>query len=401
MLNYLLSYLQFGNRFCGIEHTSFDDNDSIHAVLLKKNKKEIDIEESLEAKSVEGLAKKLPKNQHAFLVINDNNILSKSLKSNQDDALKLVSMVFPNIKLNEFYYEIVHQGNNHFIAISRKSQIDDIVKKYIENGISIIDFSLGNSMISSISKYIKSDEIWTSSSNISLENGLITAIKKTNEKKNVIYDVNGIKVENDYLFSLAGALSSLIDNHEPNTNFESEKNRLSNAFKQLHFFRQFLKFGLIFILGMLLINFFLFNNYFNKVSTLQQTAQFNQATKNNVVTLNESVLKIEKMVEDMKNSNSSKTSFYTNEIVQSLPNSILLKEFNYQPLLKRIKTDQLISINKNTLVVSGTSNDSDSFSNWLTAIEEYVWVSKIDILEYGSESVRTSDFSIKITLNVN
>jgi len=201
------------------------------------------------------------------------------------------------------------------------------------------------------------------------------------------------------LLALSGALSSLLSKRESISSFETNKQALFNDFKQAQFFRQFLKIGLAFILGILLANFLFFNSYFNKVNTLQQTAQMNQVTKTKVLELNESVQKVEKMVEDMQNSSSSKTSFYANTIVNSLPASVLLSELNYQPLAKRIKADQPLIIEKNKILVSGTSSESDSFSGWLSDLEKKEWVSKIDIIEYGSESNRLSDFSIKIIIS--
>jgi len=80
MFQGLISYFQFGNRFCGVEHTLNGDQSILYTTLLKKNKKAVDIEACFSSKTVKEIADKLPKSQHVFLVINDDQVLTKSLK---------------------------------------------------------------------------------------------------------------------------------------------------------------------------------------------------------------------------------------------------------------------------------------------------------------------------------
>ena len=129
---------------------------------------------------------------------------------------------------------------------------------------------------------------------------------------------------------------------------------------------------------------------------MQQTSQINQTTKLKIIELNESVSKSQKMVEDMLKGNSSKSSFYINTIVQSLPNSILLSELNYQPVLKRIKAEQPINVDSNSILLSGESNNSDMFSKWLTDLENIKWINKVEILSYEDFSKSSSKFSLKL-----
>lgn len=127
------------------------------------------------------------------------------------------------------------------------------------------------------------------------------------------------------------------------------------------------------LLGILLINFFLFNHYYSAVNELQQTSQINK-------------------------SSSSKSSFYVNAIIESLPTTILLSELNYQPLLKRIKAEKAIENEVNTILISGASTRSVSFSKWITSLEFFDWTRSVEILSYKDISKSTSDFSIKLKI---
>src|SRR5690606_135980 len=182
------------------------------------------------------------------------------------------------------------------------------------------------------------------------------------------------------------------------TNLLKEKQQLNDTFKQTRFFNVFLKFGGLFVLGLLLINFFFFNHYFNKVNELNQLSEINQSTKAQILKLDETVSKKQKMVDDLLRSSGSKSSFYSNAIMQSLPNTILLSEFNYQPLVKRIKEGEDIVLEEHSIIVSGQSNESTSFSNWIAQLETEDWIKKIDIIDYGVVDSNTSGFKIKIFL---
>ncbi len=399
MLENLLTYLQFGNQFCGIEHTTKNGNNTIVVSELKKTKTEVDVERFFEIDSIEKVGDKLPKKQHAFLIINNSNVLTKKVESEQVDNSRLVNKAFPNINVSDFYFEILHQNNNHFVSICRKKYVDELIDQYKTRGIRIINLSIGNGIVSNVINYINSDEIHTSNSLISKEKDTITNIIKQKEQITETYDLNGLNVSNNELLSFSGALASIQNNYRPITNFDAQKQVLLNDFKQSQFFSQFLKFGLIFILGLLLINFIFFNHYFNKVNKLEQTSQVNLSTKQKVLELNESVKKTQKMVDDMLNSDSSKSSFYVNEIIQSLSNSIVLSELNYQPLIKRIKTEQPIEVNKNSIIISGQSSNSEHFSEWISNLESKKWINKVEIIDYENSTMSLSNFTINLTTN--
>jgi len=398
MLLGLRSYLLYGNLFCGIEHTRNSGNNIVYVTLLKKSKKEIEVESSFESETIEKLSIKLQKKQHAFLIINDGNVFTKRIESPQTDDLKLVYMAFPNINVEDIFYEIIRQGPTYFVAICRKDHVDDLISKYQSSGISVNNVSFGNSLISSVSAFMDKDNIMTSNAVIQMKDNDILSIEGKEYDKAENYDVNGLRTTSKGLLSLSGALTAVIDNYAPQTNFEHQRQLLVNDFKQTRFFTQFLKFGLVFLFGLLMVNFLFFSHYYGKVNTLQQTSQVNQITKKQVLELNAEVDKKQKMVDDMLKSGTSKSSFYTNAIVQSLPKTILLAGLNYQPLLKQIKEGQLISIDTNVLLISGESSNSNLFSAWISDLDKNAWVSKVDILDYNDVSNSSSNFSIKLNI---
>lgn len=398
MLDKTLKYLNFGSSLCGIEHYSINGKDILQINLLKQSKNELDIELTTKVETIEDASKKLFKNQHIALVINTDKVLSKTIENDQSDALKIVYKAFPNINLDDFYFEVLSEKNIHFISLCRKDYAESIIKKYSEQNIHIIDISFGNTIISTVKSFINVTQIHTSNAIATIKDNNIIQIEK-NEVELNNHIVNGLTVSNDQIISFSAALQGLLKNSTTKTNFEEKKSALLNDFKQVRFFSQFLKFGGLFILVLLLVNFFFFNQYFNKVNDLKQVSEINQSTKGQILKLDEIVSKKQKMVDDLLKSNGSKSSFYTDRIMQSLPESILLSEFNYQPLLKRIKADKAIELERNSISVTGTSSDSDAFSKWIALLEREDWIDKVEIIDYGTTATSVSDFSIKIVLS--
>lgn len=396
MLQSFISYFQFGNRFCGVEHASVNGNETIYVTILKKVKKELVVDDSFSEKSIKQALEKLPKSQHIFLVVNNDQVLTKVVDSREGEDLSLVNTAFPNINISDFYYEIIKQNTKSFISICRKSYVDNLVSEYLKNGYYIINFSLGNSILSTTINYIEATTITTSNALIVKTSHEIESIDFVDIVENNRYDINGLETSNHHVLSLSSALTSVLGNYNTIVNYEDEKEDLKNTFKQSRFFSQFLKIGLIFILGALLINFFFFNYYYGEVELLNQTSQQNQTTKTKIIKLKEDVSKVEKMTNDMLKSSTSKSSFYMDAIVNSLPESILLAQINYQPLEKSIKPKKAIVLENSVIIVSGVSNDSELYSNWIINLENKAWIDKVEVEKYSDSYRGKSEFSIKI-----
>lgn len=398
MFNRIKTYLSYGNLFCGVEQTSKDGSDLVHVTVLKKNKANLETKTRFELHEFGQLKTRLSKNQHIALILNNKHVLSKQIEGNERDPLKILNRAFPNINIDDFYYEILTEKDHQFISICRTDYVDKLINDYRENGLSIIHISLGNNIMQSVLNFFKKEEIFTSKSKLKVQNNTLLQIENLEIPQNINYNLNGLETNNFYVLSTAGALILLLHNYRPKTNLNVLKKDLLSNYQQKRFFNLFLKAGGTFTFALLLINFLIFNHYYTNVQKLQQSAQFNQSTKKKILALNEKVLKSQKMVEDMLKSDSSKSSFYLNSITQILPETILLSDFNYQPISKRIKEGQDIQIDKNVIIMRGTTTNSALFSDWLTRLEKLYWVSSMGVLNYEDLNV-ASKFSIKLVIN--
>ncbi|WP_308990633.1 hypothetical protein QLS71_004035 [Mariniflexile litorale] len=224
MLRNLKTYFEFGNRFCGVEHGLLNDQEIIYATVLKKTKNNVILEHTFKNVALENVISKLHKKQAVFLIINNNNVLTKHIESSQTALLKLAHHAFPNVDLDDFFYEVISQeNNNHVVSICRKEYIEGLILNYKTYGVSLIDISLGNAIITSISRFLNTTPIITSNACISMDTDRVTSVEKKNIEDTITYDVNGLQVTNWQLLSLAGALNILLDSFYPITNFGALK----------------------------------------------------------------------------------------------------------------------------------------------------------------------------------
>ncbi|WP_299525253.1 hypothetical protein [Winogradskyella sp.] len=399
MKDKLISYLKFGNRFCGVEHTHTHGKEIFYGLVLKKKNKQLDIEKSFEIPSFEDLKTSIPKGKPIHLVINTKAVLTKLIEDKSKDMEKLTYKAFPNIKIEDFYYEVIQQETYQVVSICRKSHVNDLLEKYALNGITIIDFSLGNILCSTILQFIKLKTIKSSNAFISLEENKITNIITDDLKNGLKYDINGLTIKNTELLSFAAALNLMIKDQAFQSSFLDKKNALNIEFNQKLFTNQFLKMGLSVLFLVLLINFLFFNHYYKEVNSLKETAQVLEASKVKMINLNEKVQKSEKMVNDVLTGSSSKSSFYAHVIINHLPESILLEEFNYQPLTKKIKDGKSIENHKNTIVISGHTKARVLFSQWISQLETIPWISSVNIVSFEDINKASSKFTLKLQIN--
>ncbi|WP_299112266.1 hypothetical protein [uncultured Winogradskyella sp.] len=399
MVEKLITYLKFGNRFYGVEQTQINGKTCFYGVTLKKTKQQLDINTSFEAENLETLKEHVPKGAPLSLVINTNSVLTKWVEGNSNESLKLVHMAFPNIKVEDFYYETISQGKNHFVSICRKTYVEDLLNSYLSQGFVIIDFTLGNLISTTLVPFIDIESIKTSNASIIIKDKNITKISFDETHFESGYDINGLNVKNTALLSFASALNLIVKSQIIQSSFDDKKNELGTIYNQKRFASQFLKMGLSVLFAILLINFLFFNHYYNEVNTLKETAQVIETSKTKMINLNENVKKTEKMVNDVLKSSSSKSSFYVNAIITDLPEHILLKELNFQPLVKKIKDNKAIENNKNTIVMSGQTYKRIFFSEWISQLEAKSWINSVSILSFEDHSKTASNFIIKLNIH--
>jgi len=163
MFSKLITYSKFGSLFCGVEHTIIDDKEQLNVLLLRKNNNEFKIESNFNSHNIADLKNQLKATQHLFLIINNQDVLTKQIEGIHETHIA-VSKAFPNLKLDDFYYEVLSSNEDTFVAICRKDRVDTLIKQYNRHNFNIINFSLGSLIVSQLKSIINDSIVNTSNS---------------------------------------------------------------------------------------------------------------------------------------------------------------------------------------------------------------------------------------------
>ena len=396
MLSKVITYGKFGNLYCGVEHTFIDGQGKLNALLLKKKKDEFLIENTFECDHVNNLKKLLNKEQHLFLIINTDQVLSKILRG-VFDTQKAIAQAFPNLNIEDFYYEVYSANENTFIAICRKDYINNILLEYDTNHLNVIGFSLGNLAISQLVNLIDKSSIETSNSTVTFVDKIISDIQPTSGTTTTSYNINGLKITKNYTLPLAGIISYYTLYVSTASNFKDHIGKLYNDFFNKRVFDIGLKAGLTTVFVLLLVSFLFFSSYTSNINIITSELELNKTYKNSLLKLSQEVNKKERWVNDFSLV-SSKASWYMDQIASSIPNSILLSEIQFQPLVKNIKKEEEILFKKNEIITRGRSSYNNEFTNWVNQLEQQDWIEKVMIQEYGSGKTTITEFELIIEI---
>lgn len=397
MISNLTKYIKFGPLYGAVEHYNRNETTQYSILILKKKKNEFIVENKKQASDLNEITKTIPKGQHLFLIINDNQVLSKLIypELNEDKALQ---KGFPNIKISDFYYEITQLENATYISICRKEYIQTLVDTYKELKISIVGFSLGNNSAPQLVPYLESRNVSTSNATLAITNSLITSIDLKVQIEQKPYTINGIEVSNNYSLCLAGIITYFTNNRISLNNFKNYNTSLLKDFTQKRIFSLGLKTGIAILFISLLVNFLVFDYYNKQIDTLTQKTQINQAQKEQLLQLNKQLNSKKKLVDAIVNSTASKTSYYFDQLGSTVPTTISLISIAFQPILKKIEANKKIQVDSKTLFIKGTSSNGQNFSNWIQHLEKLEWIKSTEIINYGTGKKTKTTFELRIIL---
>ncbi len=387
-----------GKLFCAIEHTNVQQKLQINFLLLKKQKREFVVEKKEICLELNDLFKFLKKKQHLFLIVNNEQVLTKSINGKLESQ-KAVHIAFPNLNSSDFYYESYSNESNTFVSICRKIYIDELIKNHEKLQYNVIDFSLGNLVSAHLLPYLNEDKLQTSNAVLSIKNKVLTNINKTEAGFQKVYTINDLEVNNNTVLGLAGILSYYTGQTITQKSFTDKSYELHNRFTQIRIFDLGLKAGLSFIFILLLFNFLIFSNYRDKINSINSEIEVNESYKGNLLSLKEEVVKKKKIIDEITSSETSKVSLYLDKIGASTPNTILLTQLNYQPLTKNIKKEKEIPYQQQQILIKGKSANGETFSTWISSLEQENWIKTITLVNYGTGKKTTTKFQLKITLS--
>lgn len=384
--------LTYGSSFCAVEHAN---DKKFHFLQLKRKKNELILSREESFNRFFELISLIGKPKHLYLVVNNEQVLSKKIDFVHASKERVVKAAFPNIQLQDFYFEVYSNDQVSLVAICRKEEVKKIIANYQEKGISVINFSLGNLQIQSLLPFVLEKEFRTSNAIVKVGENKIEGI----EKKEVPckkYDINGLEIDSNHLLSLAGIIDYYSGKKKTDNQYQKS---LQTEYQQKRFFALGLRFALGFLFLSLLINFLMFSNYRNKTSDLNTELAINESYKKQMVSLKDVVDRKKKLVESINSVSTSKVIWYVDEISKTVPTTLSLDEITYQPLIRPAREGKKVIVDNAVVFIKGISKSDSDFTKWISKLENLDWIYKVSQLNYGSKKTRKTTFDFIIEMN--
>lgn len=381
----------YNNKFAAIEHTFNAKGEEVYSyLLLRKKGKELLNEQKETFNSKDALVDVLKKEKqtHVVLIVNDQQVLSKKIDFVENQ--NAFQLVYPNLNSQDFYYQNEQAGDSLFIAVSRRSYVDELIAFYATHKIAVLDVVLGNLPLVGIADVLNADEVYTSNAKIKIEAGKVTDIvsKQFTPEE---YSINGLSIASNNLLSLGAIISYYLKNRI----YQDKK--LFENFKDGVFFKKGFKGVLAFCFLVLLVNFLYFNSYYEKVNRLNSHVELYSNSTEELNVLGKDVKEKERLLNQIQNYASSNLSKHIDEIVERIPSTILLTELNYQPFSGTIKEGKPIKNELKVIKVSGDFKENSDISLWMDSLERLAWVKEVSKVSITNTSKGSKFyFSIEI-----
>lgn len=354
-----------GKLFYGLELTDIGQLLEYRLVVSEIKNDAIEVVSKNSYADFEELTKFIPKGAQVFLVYNTRQVIKKDVVTHAD-PYKQVKQGFPNVKLEEFYYESYSEdGTNAKLAICRQEVIDSLFKKFEAHKIYITQWSLNSMLWKSLRSQLEAQ----------------------------------IEVEPTFYSAFAATYANASKNRSSAIGFEQAQQIRQQLFYQERMYKYGLPGAVGIILFALIVNFLFFNSYFSEIQELRELNTLNSSQKELLQQLQKTVAKKEQLIKDVQQSSSSKSSYYIDQIIQTLPKEIRLDELEYQPLVKTIKEDQEIEFEVNTIVIQGETNETRILSQWISDLEQLVFVTNLAISDFQKlEDSKNSGFRLNLEI---
>ncbi len=148
----------------------------------------------------------------------------------------------------------------------------------------------------------------------------------------------------------------------------------------------------------LIINFLIFDHYYKQTQEEQPQVAKQEELINKVKLLNEALSAKSKFLQQSGLLTPNKISFYADRIASTVPDGIILTDWQFNPLADPNKKETF-TFNNGVIVISGISNQSAEFNDWIKELKNGEGIESVSILGYDHDlKANTALFTITLTV---
>lgn len=393
------------NEIAGLE--IFVHNDGVvdlHLVILKKKKEELIFSKKVAfVPDFETLKTHLPKDIPVVIVLNGKGILHKKLETLPADIEQIPQAILPNATAADFSFQVLPQATSNWVSLMRKAEVEKWVQSVQQLDFQVVGLAFGGFSSQVFYPMIEnaSNPLNTGYFNFTLSNDQTEILQlsknPTNHPTNIFI---GEEVFSNILLTAGGAaFQHLLQ--QPSTIYQNEV--VETAATNFRYTYGFKKLGwtlLIATFGLLLVNFLAFSWLHNQTQQQQNQLVYHQTQLNQLDTLQRQLQEKQSFFKDNKLLQSSKVSFYSDEIGNSLPSGIQLTTFQIFPdqANQQQKREKLFLFDKTKLIIKGNSRRSTILNEWIKTLKSLDWIKSVKVLPYAETKGGVGEFELELLI---
>jgi hypothetical protein len=361
-------------------------------VVLHKKGAKVSIKAIEKYTSFEALIQKLNQKLPIILVMDGKGVLYKKMDYNNENDLNW----FKNLNYESIHHSMLKTSNYSFISFCRKQLADEILMKFYSLKLPIIDFFVGSLHVFIISKINDIIEVAVNETAFKFSNSELEEVYKRKENSIIHFNIGEETIDSEVLQLYSAGLYFFMNENELTKSESSLIKKEELIYKKG--FDKIGTIGLIFFFSTLLLSYFLINFLNSKNAELNLENIYSNQSYQMVVDLEKSKEDKLKILNETGSFKTKYHSFYIQEIINTLPNDIILSELNVSPLEKEIKSNEKVKFRYNEILVSGSFIKEYEFNYWITIVKKNQWIKSLEIIQIKKDKKNRLQFELKINV---
>ncbi len=363
----------------------------VKGVLIKDYNGEFFIENSFEEVSLDNWLKQANQKYPLVISLSGDGITTRAVENKKAYLKKLLF----NAKVDNFYiYERIHKT---YVAVSfcRKETLDHQFNQIKQKGFNIIHFSLGPcNMISFLTK-LKEKEVCSQGHCFTYDGSELFYSPSITETAT-------IKIEDEEICS---------DDILPISNYTAYRNKIPsienfieiiNTNEKEEFYKRSLSLALpvavVVLILLTLSGHFIRLHLQNKLEVKDSELVLIRQQQELINNLEKDLEKKEMIYSRSGFKPKDFFSKHISSITNSTGNNIILNQLSLQPLSVKIRKEKVITLKPGIMVVKGVCVDDSEFKAWISKLDKFLWIEKIEIKDFSRGLNKENHFEIEVLL---
>ncbi|AXB56852.1 hypothetical protein [Flavobacterium fluviale] len=370
-----------------------EDYEIYNLLTVKKKANKISIVSKQTFETFESLTKNTDKKLPVLIVIEGRGVLNKEINFENEADLNWQK----NIDFNTIYYTDIKASKSNFISFCRKNIVEETVSRFQKDGFQVIDIYVGSFLGALLHSALKKEILFSNDLKLEFENEILSGFSKQNENTNIAnYQIGEDTISNSFLPLYGSVIHFFVKPKEVSKTINSALNNEELIYKKAFNFL-----GVTMLIGFLislLASYFLIQYYGTKNSELNLQTVYSNQSYQLILDLEAQKEKKLNLLKETGVLSSKFFSFYSYEIIRTIPSAISLTELNIAPLKEEYKENKKALFQSGIIIIKGETSQESSFNYWLENLKKMDWLKNFEIVSLKKDKKNKSVFEIKIIL---